>query len=256
MGTYMSIWNGAVLLPEKAKGIPMKVWLRSILGGLSLFVLACEDNGTQVVPEVMVKAGANAYLALGDSYTIGEGVSESERWPMQLASGLRAQGLQVSDPQIIARTGWTTGDLAGAMDEARPKGPFALVTLLIGVNNQFRGYPREDYRMEFRSLLARAIVLADGKPDRVAVLSIPDWGASFYAEGSDRLAIGADIDAFNAINLEETRAQGARYVDVTGESRAAIGKREMFAADGLHPSAKMYGEWVGLALTELSRPGV
>lgn len=115
-------------------------------------------------------------LALGDSYTIGEGVETEARWPMQLAERLRAEGLTVAEPELIARTGWTTGELADAIMHQNPQGSYQLVTLLIGVNNQYRGYPITEYRAEFEALLATAIHLAGDEPRRVVVLSIPDWG--------------------------------------------------------------------------------
>lgn len=187
-------------------------------------------------------------LALGDSYTIGEAVSAEERWPMQLAVLLRAAGISASDPQIVARTGWTTDELAAAIDAARPAGPFDLVTLLIGVNNQYRGRSPEQYRSELRTLLARAIAFAGGHPDRVIVLSIPDWSVTPFAAGRDRAAIAREIGIFNAINHQEAAASRARYVDVTQVSRTADGRTDLIASDGLHPSAAMYAEWAMLVL--------
>jgi lysophospholipase L1-like esterase len=218
------------------------------------FAFRVHDGLPQSVPkeDTVAVAAPIEYLALGDSYTIGEGVAEDQRWPVQLATGLRARGLKVTDPKIIARTGWTTSDLSAAMDQENPQGPYGLVTLLIGVNNEYRGESRSIYRSEFKALLARAVALAGGKPEKVFVLSIPDWGASFYGIGEDTAMIAADIDAFNAINLEETRAQGAGYVDITGVSRAASGDTLMFAGDGLHPSGRQYGQWVDLTLAKLA----
>ncbi|MBK5260447.1 MAG: SGNH/GDSL hydrolase family protein, partial [Thermoanaerobaculia bacterium] len=123
------------------------------------------------------------FLALGDSYTIGEAVPESERWPVQLANALRARGIDVNGPQIIAKTGWTTDELNAAIDAADPRGPFDLVTLLIGVNNQFRGRDAEQYRGQLAALLQRAIGFAGGDAKRVIVVSIPDWGVMPFAEG-------------------------------------------------------------------------
>ncbi len=187
-------------------------------------------------------------LALGDSYTIGEGVQPAERWPVQLAELLRKGGVFVNDPDITARTGWTTRDLLTGIEWNKQPGPYNLVTLLIGVNNQFRGRSEDEYRAEFVSLLKKAVELADGKTPRVVVLSIPDWGATKFAEGQDRARIGAAIDRFNAINKEETKKAGAAYVDVTPISRTAEKDPTLLAADGLHPSGKMYAEWARLAL--------
>jgi lysophospholipase L1-like esterase len=194
-------------------------------------------------------------LCLGDSYTIGESVPVAERWPVQLAEVLRERGMDVADPVIIAKTGWTTDELSEAIDEADPQGPFDLVTLLIGVNNQYRGRSAEEYRREFRGLLARAIGFTGGRADRVLVLSIPDWGVTPYAADRDRQQISREIDAFNAINREETGKAGARYVDITPISREAVSQPALIAEDGLHPSGGMYRRWVeAVLLGGLLRP--
>jgi lysophospholipase L1-like esterase len=179
------------------------------------------------------------YLALGDSYTIGESVAPEERFPAQLARR-RALG----EPEIIAKTGWTTDELNAAIDAANPQGPYELVTLLIGVNNQYRGRDAEQYRGEFTALLRRAIGFAGGDAKRVVVVSIPDWGVTPFAEGRDRAKIAAEIDRYNAINREEAARAGARYVDITPVSRRD--DPTLTAGDKLHPSGKMYSEWVEL----------
>lgn len=188
------------------------------------------------------------FLALGDSYTIGEGVAPEERWPAQLAAGLRARGTAVGDPQVIARTGWTTDELDAAIDAASPRGPYGLVTLLIGVNDQYRGGSAADYRPRFEGLLRRAIGFAGGDAARVVVVSIPDWGVTPFAEGRDRGRIAGEIDAFNAAAREVTAAAGGRWVDVTAASREAGGVAEMLVDDGLHPSARQYARWTELIL--------
>jgi lysophospholipase L1-like esterase len=188
------------------------------------------------------------YLALGDSYTIGESVSTADRWPVQLAALLRQQGIDAGEPQIIARTGWTTDELSAGIDLAGPRGPFEMVSLLIGVNNQYRGRPLDEYREQYVALLLRAIDLAGGAAGRVLVLSIPDWSVTPFAKGQDRAAIRSAIDDFNRINAEETQRLGARYIDVTPESRQAASDPTLIARDGLHPSGKMYAEWAQLAL--------
>ncbi|MBI1951547.1 MAG: SGNH/GDSL hydrolase family protein [Acidobacteria bacterium] len=192
------------------------------------------------------------YLALGDSYTIGEMVGAEERWPVQLAVLLRGRGVAVADPEIVARTGWTTDELMAGIDRAAPAGSFDLVSLLIGVNDQYRGRDPGEYRNQFRALLERAASYAGGEAARVIVLSIPDWGTTPFAEGRDRGRIAAEIDRFNAINREETEKRGARYVDVTPESRAAAGEgaQTLIAPDGLHPSGGMYAGWARLALPQ------
>jgi lysophospholipase L1-like esterase len=186
------------------------------------------------------------FLALGDSYTIGEGIEADERWPAQLARRLRAQGVAIGDPQVIARTGWTTDELAAAIETADPQPPHALVTLLIGVNNQYRGRALDEYAIQFDALLAIAIAQAGGRAGRVVVVSIPDWGTSGFArnEGRDAHAIGHAIDAFNAAAREHALAAGAAFVDITGISREAGDAASMLVADRLHPSAAQYALWV------------
>ena len=188
------------------------------------------------------------YLALGDSYTIGASVAPAERWPVQLAAQLRANGLIVAEPLIIARTGWTTDELMAGIERQPPQGPFDLVSLLIGVNDQYRGRGSDDYRLQFRHLLHTAIAYAGGHPAHVIVLSIPDWSVTPFAAGQQRAAIAAAIDDFNAINRQETAQAGARYVDVTPVSRQALQDASLLATDGLHPSGKMYTQWVELVL--------
>lgn len=185
---------------------------------------------------------SSRYLALGDSYTIGEAVAADARWPVRLATALG-----IAPPTLLATTGWTTDELARAMDAARFAPPYDLVSLLIGVNNQYRGYPLDGYRAEFRALLARAVALAGHRTARVLVLSIPDWGVTRFAaaSGRDTAHIAAEIDAFNAAAQAETLAAGAHWVDITDLSRAAA---DAVAADGLHPSAAQYAQWAQRAL--------
>lgn len=188
------------------------------------------------------------FLALGDSYTIGESVAEGERWPVQLAAMLPAEGVALAEPQILARTGWTTDELSVAIDEAAPRDDHALVSLLIGVNNQYRGRPLDDYREQFGALLDRAVGFARGEAGRVLVLSIPDWGVTPFAEGRDRAAIAREIDAFNAASRVAATAAGARYVDIAAVSRLAAEDASLTASDGLHPSGALYRRWAELAL--------
>ncbi|WP_448099047.1 SGNH/GDSL hydrolase family protein [Luteibacter yeojuensis] len=191
-----------------------------------------------------------AFLALGDSYTIGEGVPDEGRWPVQLAVRLRESGVAVGAPRIVATTGWTTDELSAAMDAAALRPGYALVTLLIGVNNQYRGRPATEYRVQFLALLHRAAALS-GDVRRVVVVSIPDWGVTAFAEGRDRAAIGREIDTFNAIARDETLRMHARWVDVTSASREAGAKPGMLVQDGLHPSAAQYAIWTETVLPEV-----
>ncbi|UOF15562.1 SGNH/GDSL hydrolase family protein [Lysobacter capsici] len=190
------------------------------------------------------------YLALGDSYTIGEAVAESGRWPVQLAAGLSERGIAVAAPRIIATTGWTTDELALALDLAEPLGQWDFVSLLIGVNNQYRGRGATQYAGEFRELLERAIGYAHGRSDRVLVLSIPDWGATPFGATDKRgpATIGAELDVFNITASEICARHGVAFVDITAVSRERGSEPAMVAEDGLHPSAAMYAQWTALAL--------
>lgn len=180
------------------------------------------------------------FLALGDSYTIGEGVAEAERWPVQLAKQLQARDIRVAAPEIIAKTGWTTDELESAINAARPVPPYELVTLLIGVNNQYRGRSVDEYRVQFKALLDRALYLAGMEPSRVIVVSIPDWGVTPFNRRRDKAVVAREIDAFNAVNREEAAALKVQWLDITDLTRAEPGA---VVEDGLHPSAAMYAQW-------------
>jgi lysophospholipase L1-like esterase len=195
------------------------------------------------------------YLALGDSYTIGEGVPADARWPALLARALRDDGVAIEDPRIIATTGWTTDELSAAMDAAEPLGDWDFVTLLAGVNNQYRGRGLDEYRAQFEALLHRAIVLAGGRCERVMVLSIPDWGVTrFGAEsGRDLAAVSRELDAFNDAARALCARHGVAFVDIAPVSRTRGGEPGMQAADGLHPSAEMHALWLQAALPVAQR---
>ena len=182
------------------------------------------------------------YLALGDSYTIGESVPEGDRWPNQLVKLLNTQGNPV-DVTIIARTGWTTDELWKGIQATEIQPPYDLVSLLIGVNNQYRGYDLDEYREQFVFLLTKSVEYAGGDPDRVIVLSIPDWGVTPFASGRDQERIASQIDEFNTVNREEAEKAGVHYVDVTPSSRQVVDDAALLAPDGLHPSGKMYTIW-------------
>jgi lysophospholipase L1-like esterase len=187
------------------------------------------------------------FLALGDSYTIGEGVTEGERWPILLAGLLKAHGY-LAQVRIVARTGWTTDELGRGIQSVRLSPPYDLVSLLIGVNNQYRGGDLDEYREGFRFLLGEAVGYAGGDPERVLVLSIPDWGMTPFADGRDPEKIAGEIDRFNAANRKESETAGVHYVEITGESRTDGPDLSFIAPDGLHPSGKMYAAWADLAL--------
>lgn len=183
-------------------------------------------------------------LNLGDSYTIGEAVPSTENFPHQLQMLLKNAGIEISTPEIIAVTGWTTDELMNGINENPPSPPYDLVTLLIGVNNQYRGKSIDEYRKEFRALLDLAIKYANNKPTHVIVISIPDWGVMPFANGRDRKKIADEIDAFNKVNEEEAKISGCPYCNITTISRNATTDLSLAASDGLHPSAKQYGLWV------------
>jgi lysophospholipase L1-like esterase len=186
------------------------------------------------------------YLALGDSYTIGEAVSASESFPYQLKDALVKQGHPVESIQIIAQTGLTTDELQAAIDIATLSPPYDLVTLLIGVNNQYRGYSLETYRIEFEQLLKQAIVSAGSDAERVRVLSIPDWGVTPFAQKEGRVAdkVAKEIDGFNAAAQEISENLGVVFINITPHSRLAATDLSLLAPDGLHPSGEMYAHWV------------
>ena len=188
---------------------------------------------------------ALTYLALGDSYTIGEGAAAPDRWPTQLAGQLAAQGVGVAPPVYIARTGWTTADLQAAIISARPASTYGLVSLLIGVNNQYRGQSVAQYRPEFRALLQQAVGFAGGQAGHVVVLSIPDWGQSPFGQrqGRSPAAIALEIDQFNAVAQDECRQAHVAYVNITDLTRAAAGSNSQFTSDGLHYSGPQMRQW-------------
>jgi lysophospholipase L1-like esterase len=188
------------------------------------------------------------YLALGDSYTIGQSVAASESFPQQLVTSLRAKGYRIDSPDVIARTGWTSADLQAAIQKADPHGPYDLVTLLVGVNDQYRQYPIEDYPPAFEALLKKAIELTGGKPQHVIVLSIPDWGVTPFAHEYERQRIFIEIDRYNQLNQYLAQQAGAGYVDITPISRQAASDLTLLSDDKLHPSYKMYAAWVELLL--------
>lgn len=187
-------------------------------------------------------------LALGDSYTIGEGVSESEPWPAQLATRLRIEGIPVEEPLIVAASGWTTRELLAGIQKARPTRTFDVVFLQIGVNNQYRGLAKEQFECELDDLIDQAVGFASEDPSRVVVLSIPDWSVTPFAEGHDRVGISTEIDRFNQRKLQRTRKRGCHFVDVTTLSRAASNNLSLLATDGLHPSGLMYARWCEVVL--------
>ena len=183
------------------------------------------------------------FLALGDSYTIGEQVPLQENFPYQTASLLREKNIEVAAPVIVAKTGWTTDELAMALREEGIKETFSFVTLLIGVNNQYRGRTLDNYKDEFTQLLDQAIVFANGHTQNVFVLSIPDWGVTPFAHDRDAQKIAEEIDAYNNANKNISLAHHCNYLDITDSTRKNGTNSDYLANDGLHPSAKEYKIW-------------
>jgi lysophospholipase L1-like esterase len=195
-----------------------------------------------------VTSAPASFLALGDSYTHGEGIDPAGSWPARLVQLAREHGTAIAEPRIIARTGWTTDELSAAIDREDPRGPFDLVSLMVGVNDQYRGRTEESYRRRFEPLVRRAVTFAGDRPGRVIVFSVPDWGVTPFAADRDAARVAESIDAFNAINRETSARCGTHYIDVTPVSRRAADVPGMLASDGLHPSARMYEAWAHLVL--------
>ena len=208
-------------------------------------LLACNKKTEQAIIDMPQDGTALTYLALGDSYTIGEAVPQQESFPFQLVTQLKTNNISVAKPKVIAKTGWTTDELQTAIKAENITQNYDIVTLLIGVNNQYRGYSLDTYRKEFKELLNTAISFAGKNKKRVFVVSIPDWGVTPFGKSSGRniQTIASEIDAFNAIKKEETLAAGISYTEITLASRNAATDLSLVAKDGLHPSGKMYAEW-------------
>jgi lysophospholipase L1-like esterase len=186
------------------------------------------------------------YLALGDSYTIGEALPVSQSFPYLAVQLLRAQKVHMAAPEIIARTGWTTDELMAAVQEHVFLKQYDFVSLLIGVNNQYRGRMVEEYTLECEALLARAVVLAHGKAEHVFVISIPDYGVTPFAQKLDPEKIAQEIDQYNGVARALAAQYKAHFIDITTGSREAATNEELLASDGLHPSALEYKRWARL----------
>lgn len=202
--------------------------------------------------KMAAQSNSLSYLALGDSYTIGESVREPERLPVQLAKALTQKGVAVSPPLIIATTGWRTDNLKEAILKADPKNNYDLVSLLIGVNNQYQGKPAAQYAIEFEELLKMSIQFAKGKASNVFVVSIPDYGYTPFGL-SKKESISKEIDEFNAINQRIARQYKVAWYNITDISRKGLEDPSLVAEDGLHPSGKMYTLWVDRMLEKFIR---
>ncbi len=185
-----------------------------------------------------------SYLALGDSYTIGESVPASGNWPNQLVLRMNSSQSILAPPRIIATTGWTTDELIQGILKEKLEGTYDLVSLLIGVNNQYRGYPVEQYRKEFDQLLDRALHFAENNKGRIFVVSIPDYGATPFGQSKDPLKISKELDEYNAVAGQLCGERQVMFINITDISRKAAMDPDLTANDQLHPSAKMYGLWI------------
>lgn len=191
------------------------------------------------------------FLALGDSYTVGTSELKANSWPAQLARELTKNKINMTAPDIIAGAGWTTQKLISEIEQTEPKPVYDLVSLQIGVNNQYRGMDIEVFKNDFPKLLKLAITLAQNDPTNVFVLSIPDWGATPFAKFKDREKISNELETYNAIIKKETERQSVKFIDITKASRNALFNSTLIASDSLHPSKKMYKSWVSKIKKEL-----
>jgi lysophospholipase L1-like esterase len=208
-----------------------------------ILIFSCAKKGSDPVQMTNQTNITHSYLALGDSYTIGESVLPSENFPNQTVQLLTQSGYNFKSAEIIAKTGWTTDELQNSINSHTFTPPYDIVTLLIGVNNQYRGRPVDTYKPEFENLLRQAIQFAGGKTDHVIVLSIPDWGVTPFANGRDRAQIAREIDEYNSANKTISENYKVNFIDITSLTREAANDLSLLAADGLHPSAKEYKRW-------------
>lgn len=194
-----------------------------------------------------------SYLALGDSYTIGESVPGSQNFPNQVVSILKKENFDFENPEIVAKTGWTTDELQNEINKHTFHPPYDFVTLLIGVNNQYRGRTVEDYEPEFESLLQQAIQFAGNKSDNVIVLSIPDWGVTPFAKDRNKEQIAKEIDAYNEANKMIADKYKVHYINITPDTRKAASDADLVAGDGLHPSGKEYTIWADAVVSVMKK---
>jgi len=207
-------------------------------------LLACtkEKNTAMVITGPIPSGPVKTWLALGDSYTIGQSVNPAERFPAQTANILKQNSINIGIPDYIATTGWTTNSLANAIQVSNP-GTYDVISLLIGVNDQYQLHDTTGYRQRFSSLLNKAIQLANGKNQHVFVLSIPDYSVTPFASGGDTARIRMEIEWFNAINKSVTASFNCPYLDITPSTREAKTNPSLLATDGLHPSGLEYRRW-------------
>ncbi|MDR9441399.1 MAG: GDSL-type esterase/lipase family protein [Schleiferiaceae bacterium] len=230
----------SILSRQKYKNSPL------LLGGLLGLMLSCQSSEGDPTPVHGAPPAELHYLALGNSYTIGTAIPNHQRYPSLLADSLmQAHRYKTTYLRIIARNGWTTTDLLRGLDTSRVDSNYQLVTLLIGVNNQYQGLPLPLYHLEMRLLIQRAIAHARGQPSRVLVISIPDWSATPSGRGQHD-SVAAAIDRYNAVNRHLSDSLGTGYAAITALSRTALGHPALVAADSLHFSGPMHQRWLPL----------
>ena len=215
---------------------------------LIITMLSCNsiENQNNIIPDMNLNNPKRTFLALGDSYTIGESVDEKDRWSRQLIDLLKIK-FNFTKHDIVARTGWTTSELTQAIEAKKLTEQYEMVSLLIGVNNQYRGQSLDSYRVEFRNLLNTSIKFAKDDAKKVIVLSIPDWGKTPFAKGQDTQKIASEIDAFNNVAKEECKKLNIVFINITEITRKNT-DTSMFAIDGLHYSGKVHRLWAMEAL--------
>ncbi|HKL02021.1 MAG TPA: SGNH/GDSL hydrolase family protein [Cryomorphaceae bacterium] len=236
--------------------------MNAVLILVAWFVVGCDSDDDVAPGDSFVQQSDTTttdtlvqfnYLALGDSYTIGTGLDAAEDpYPVQLVERLNQNNIiQGSDPRIIARNGWTTGNLLFALDTATIDTTFQLVSLLIGVNNQFQNRPIDEYTKQLEELIDQSIAYADGDTSRVFVLSIPDYGVTPFGSAYPDASKG--VDNFNAVNQKVTELYGISYFNITGISRLAENNPKLLASDELHPSGVMYALWVDFIIADIEQ---
>ncbi|MFV8224703.1 SGNH/GDSL hydrolase family protein [Christiangramia aquimixticola] len=220
---------------------------------LLLVILLVSCSSTQDVTNNEEPGNAKyTFLALGDSYTIGESVVETKRWPVQLAEQLRVRGYKMAAPRIIAKTGWTTEDLLQGMDRnLDAQQDFDLVSILIGVNNQYQGKSINEYEAELRTIFRRAVNHSRTLEKGVFAVSIPDYGYTPFG-ASNQEKISAEIDEFNAVFRKVANEFNVPFYNITPISREAKNNPELIASDNLHPSALMYEKWVDMIINQVA----
>ncbi|MDT0295321.1 SGNH/GDSL hydrolase family protein [Mesonia ostreae] len=199
------------------------------------------------------ETAAISYLALGDSYTIGESVLESERWPMQLALRLEKNGMPIKQPQIIAKTGWRSDELLQAMQAQLDEKKYDIISVLIGVNNQYQGYELSIYKKEFKIILEKAISHGNQGKRSVFVLSIPDYGVTPFGKASDKRNISREVKAYNKAARKIAKEMDIPFYNITPISKIAAKDLSLVAKDELHPSGKMYSLWVEKIYTKIQQ---